>query len=223
MTFLSTPIKSDSVVMTDPDDTQENSKFQATTTVVNSTDGPTIKFPPFPTQPNTGEGASIIPFKHFKEHGIRIFSDTGVEMDGLGIPTVELNVIHDLDECKTETRRKLKDDRDVLEGKRSKIATAAPVKLDPMEKAKDRRTQRFLLFAKKEWFDQWSEGEHLRGLKTYDPYVLDSIYSTTLPSHFILRNLSNITRIHQASTDFRAGRIWPPAHTQLMYLWDQVR
>jgi hypothetical protein len=211
--------------MTDPDDTQGNPKSQATT-VVNSTDGPIIKFPPFPAQPNTGEGASIIPFKHFKEHGIRIFSDTGVEIDGLGIPTVELKVTHDLDECKTETRRKLKDGK-VLEGKRGKIATAveeAPVKLNAMEKSKDRRIQRFLLFAKKEWFDQWSEGEHLRGLKTYDPYVLDSIYSTALPSHFfILRNLSSITRIHQASTDFRKGRIWPPAHTQLMYLWDQVR
>jgi hypothetical protein len=105
----------------------------------------------------------------------------------LGIPTVELNVTHDLDECKTETRRKFKG-RDVLEGKRGKIATEAPVKepvkLNPMEKSKDRKLQRFLLFAKKEWFDQWSEGEHLRGLKTYDPYVLDSIYSTFLPSHF---------------------------------------
>lgn len=159
--------------MTGADNAQGNPKSQATT-VVKSTDGPFLKFPPFPTQPNTGEGASIIPFKHFKEHGIRIFSDTGVEIDGLGIPTVELDVIHDLDECKTDTRRKLKDGRNVLEGKRGKIATAEapvgePVKLNPMEKARDRRTQRFLLFAKKEWFDQWSEGEHLRGLKTYDP------------------------------------------------------
>ena len=40
---------------------------------------------------------------------------------------------------------------------------------------------------------------------------------------YILRNLSSVTRIHQASTDFRIGRIWPPPHTQLMYLWDQVR
>ena len=174
--------------MTDPDDTQGNPKSQATT-VVNSTDGLTIRFPPFPTQLNTGEGTSIIPFKHFKEHGIRIFSDTGVEMDGLGIPTVELDVIHDLDECKTETRRKLKDGK---EGKRGKITTAVgeapvgePVKLNPMEKAKDRRTQRFLLFAKKEWFDQWSEGEHLRGLKTYDLYALHSIYSTTPAISFL--------------------------------------
>ena len=159
--------------MTDPDDTQGNPKSQATTrTLVNSTDGPTLKFPPFPTQPNAGEEASIIiPFKHFKEHGIRMFSDTGVEMDGLGIPTVELAVRHDLDECKTETRRKLKDGK---EGKRGKTATpeGEPVKSNPMEKAEDRRTQRYLLFANKEWFDQWAEGEHLRGLKTYDPYAL---------------------------------------------------
>ena len=161
--------------MTDLDDTQGNPKSQATTVVNSTTDGPTIRFPPFPTQPNTGEGASIIPFKHFKEHGIRIFSDTGVEMDGLGIPTVELAVVHDLDECKTETRRKLKAGRDVSEGKRGKIATTVgePVKMNSMEKAKHRRTQRYLLFAKKEWFEQWSEGEHLRGLKTYDLYALD--------------------------------------------------
>lgn len=207
--------------MTGPNGTQGNAKSQATT-VVNSTDGPKMKFPPFPTKPDTG--VSIIPFKRFKEHGIRMFSDTGVEMDGLGIPTVELAARHDLDECKTETRRKLMDGKDVLDVKKGKTPVGEPVKLNPMEKAKDRRTQRYILFAKKEWFDQWAEGEHLRGLKTYDPYALDSIYSTTLLSHFLKhRNLSSITRIHQASTDFRTGRIWPPAYTQLTYLWDQVR
>lgn len=152
-------------------DTQGNPKSQATTTLVNSTDGPTLKFPPFPAQPNAGEGTSIIPFKHFKEHGIRIFSDTGVEMDTLGIPTVELAVRHASDECKTETRRKLKDGEDEGGKKGGKTPVGEPVKLNPMEKAEDRRTQRYLLFAKKEWFDQWAEGEHLRGLKTYDPYA----------------------------------------------------
>ena len=141
--------------------------------------GPIIKFPPFPIQPLE----TIIPFKDFKEHGIRIFSDTGVEMDGLGIPTVELGVVHELDECKTETRRKaLKDDgsKVLLGDKRGKIqatttveaAVAEKVKLNPMERAKEQRNQRYLLFEKKEWYDQWSEGEHLRGLNTYDPYVL---------------------------------------------------
>lgn len=114
---------------------------------------------------------SIISFKNFKEHGIRIFSDTGVEIDGLGIPTVELGVVHDLDECKTETKRK-KRLKDGKEGKRGKIVTTAAVqaeqvKLDPIET----KEQRLLLFAKKEWYDQWSEGEHLRGLNIYDPYV----------------------------------------------------
>ena len=156
-----------SPIMTDSNDTVE------------STDsGPfNLKFPPFPIA-REGASSSIIPFKHFKEHGIRIFSDTGLETDGLGVPTIKLGVVHELDECQTETRRKLKDGKDVLEGKRSsKIVTtvgeAEPVKLgnNPMEKAKDQKNQRFLLFAKKEWFDQWSEGEHLRGLKTYDPYA----------------------------------------------------
>ena len=149
--------------MTDTNDSlaQENPNSQATIF---------LKFPPFPTQPIGS--SSIIPFKHFKEHGIRMFSNNGIEVDGLGIPTIELGVVHDLDECKTETRRKKL--KDGIEGKRgTKMAVATvdePVKLNnPMEKAKDQRHQRFLLFAKKEWFDQWSEGEHLRGLKTYDP------------------------------------------------------
>ena len=158
-------------------------KSQATT-VVNSTDGPILKFPPFPPRPDAEEGASIIPFKQFKEHGIRVFSETGVEMDGLGIPTVELPVRHDLDKCKTETRRKWKDGEDVQEDKKGKTPVVEPIKQTPMEKAKDRRLQRYLLFAKKEWYDQWAEGEHLRGLKTYDAYALDSFFSTTLSSRF---------------------------------------
>ena len=104
-----------------------------------------------------------------------MFSDTGVEMDGLGVPTIELGVVHELDECKTETRRKVKDRKNLLEGKRGKIVAAAvaeavaeEVKLGPIERAKEQRTQRFLLFAKKEWYEQWSEGEDLRGLHIYD-------------------------------------------------------
>lgn len=104
-----------------------------------------------------------------------MFSDTGVEMDGLGVPTIELGVVHELDECKTETRRKVKDRKSFLEGKRGKIVAAAvaeavaeEVKLGPIERAKEQRTQRFLLFAKKEWYEQWSEGEGLRGLHIYD-------------------------------------------------------
>src|SRR5271155_4980790 len=98
-----------------------------------------IKFPPFPAQPLE---TTIIPFKDFKEHGIRIFSDTGVEMDGLGIPTVELGVVHELDQCKTETRRK------TLKDKRGKIEAAVveQVKLNPKERL---RNQSYLLFAKK--------------------------------------------------------------------------
>jgi len=37
-----------------------------------------------------------------------------------------------------------------------------------------------------------------------------------------LRNLSPIDRIHMAATEFRTGRIWPPGHTRVGYLWDQV-
>ena len=86
-------------------------------------------------------------------------------MDGLGIPTVELAVRHELDKCKTETRQKFinKDGGGALEGSGSKKGSKTPVgepvnlKLNPMEKAEDRRTQRYLLFANKEWFVQWAE------------------------------------------------------------------
>lgn len=131
--------------------------------MVNPTDGPTIRFPPFPVlPPNARE--PLIPFKNFKEHGIRVFSDTDVEVDGLGIPTIELGVRHELDECKTKTRRKVNEENKRGSGNR----TEEPAKVNPPI---ERRHQRFLLFAKKEWYDQWSEDEYLRGLNTFDPYA----------------------------------------------------
>jgi len=141
---------------------------QKPTTVINPTDGPILTFPPFPTLP---QGVSITPFKDFKEHGIQIFSDTDIEIDALGIPTVQLGVAHGLDRCKTETRRKTMKKDEVLKG--SKKGKIAPEKVDPemenMTPMERKNHQRFLMFANKEWYDQWAEGEHLRGVKTYDP------------------------------------------------------
>lgn len=158
--------------------TKPQAQAQKPTTVVNPTDGPILVFPPFPTLP---QGISITPFKDFKEHGIQIFSDTDVEIDGLGIPTVQLGVAHELDECKTETRRKRMKKDEGLKGatKKGKNAPPAPVdpemeRMNPMEK---KNYQRFLMFANKEWYDQWAEGEDLRGVKTYDPYVRFSLAS----------------------------------------------
>ncbi|KIJ92109.1 hypothetical protein K443DRAFT_13847 [Laccaria amethystina LaAM-08-1] len=49
---------------------------------------PLLNFPPFPPVP---EGPTILPFDSFKEKGIQIApSQSAEEVDGLGIPTVEL-------------------------------------------------------------------------------------------------------------------------------------
>ncbi|KAF9068337.1 hypothetical protein BDP27DRAFT_1448523 [Rhodocollybia butyracea] len=63
----------------------------------------TYTFPPFPPIP---EGVTLIPFKDYKEKGIRIQedSDEGPEVDGLGIPTIDLPP-HKTDFCKTNSKR----------------------------------------------------------------------------------------------------------------------
>ncbi|TFK71719.1 hypothetical protein BDN72DRAFT_793465 [Pluteus cervinus] len=82
-----------------------------------------VRFPPFPTAP---EGVTIVPFKDWKETGIQIFStrsvgkvegnedkaqdlfDDDIEVDGLGIPTVELSKKHDTDVGKSDARKRRK-------------------------------------------------------------------------------------------------------------------
>jgi hypothetical protein len=102
-----------------------------------------LTFPPFPRAP---EGVTIIPFKEFKERGIQLFAtgqEDDVERDGLGIPTVELRVHHDTDECKTETKRK--------------------------NKRKAAQQLRSATGVRKEWWEMWMEAEDLRGSGQYNP------------------------------------------------------
>lgn len=105
---------------------------------------PFIRFPPFPNPP---EGVTIMPFKDFKPRGIQLFAqlkrsqdgdeDEDVELDGMGIPTLELRVKHTTDECKSNKRKKRKK-------KHALNATpGAPVKKSP-------------------WYEEWEEGEDLR-------------------------------------------------------------
>ncbi|KAF8874348.1 hypothetical protein BD779DRAFT_1476556 [Infundibulicybe gibba] len=134
-----------------------------------------LRFPPFPSPP---EGVTIIPFKDFKECGIQMFNeDEEVEVDGLGIPTVLLTDRHDTDVCKTNAKRKRKQ-----VAARSKSG-----------------------FVRKEWWEQWEEGEDLRLTGGYDP------------------NGNPIDHLFQAAHDFRVGRTWPPAQAGVQYLWDQFR
>jgi hypothetical protein len=121
---------------------QARGSFNSTMSTI---DGPIadpdfLRFPPFPVPPS---GTKIIPFKDFKERGIQmnLSGDSNrVEVDGLGIPTVEMRSKHGTDQCKTGSAVRLKKkppppDRGRLEGKK-----------------------------KWEWWDIWEEGEDLRGV-----------------------------------------------------------
>jgi hypothetical protein len=98
---------------------------------------PLLTFPPFPP---IAEGHKLIPFKDFKPSGIQMFPGEGegeIELDGLGIPTVELRVKHDADEPKTG-KRKGKKKKKIIE-----TVDGEPVR---------RLT----------WWEEWEEGEDLR-------------------------------------------------------------
>ncbi|KAF9000259.1 hypothetical protein BDQ17DRAFT_684326 [Cyathus striatus] len=70
-----------------------------------------IRFPPFPTVP---PGVTIIPFKDWKQRGIRVDPwpagsegiDSETETDTLGIPTVPMKKRHPTDEPKSHQRKK---------------------------------------------------------------------------------------------------------------------
>jgi len=115
----------------------------ASNTITTSPETPFIIFPPFPTPP---PGVTLVPFKDFKPRGIQLFSEaTGgldeeeMELDGMGIPTVELRVKHLTDECKSGTRKRKRK-------KKTAAADGMPVKKLP-------------------WYEEWEEGEDLRVTK----------------------------------------------------------
>lgn len=103
-------------------------------------------FPPFPSAP---EGVTLIAFKDFKECGIQIQQnpeDGDIEVDGLGIPTVEILKKHDIDQPKTDAKRR----------KRARQAQQVLQSNGAPE-------------GKKEWWMQWQEVESLRYTGSYDP------------------------------------------------------
>ena len=124
----------------------------------------------------------IIPYSQFKEYGIRLHglpTENGtisdIEVDGLGIPTVALRVRHDTDNCKTFTRGR--EQTENLNQKKAKSSlkesagagqAPAVTKKDPVARALELKKQRVLLFAKMEWYEQWAEGEAMRGTSVYD-------------------------------------------------------
>jgi len=115
----------------------------AKNTITTNPEIPFIIFPPFPEPP---PGVTIIPFKDFKARGIQLFSETtgglddeDMELDGLGIPTVELRVKHSTDECKSNTRKRKR------KKKTTGVEGVPPKKLP--------------------WYEEWEEGEDLRVTK----------------------------------------------------------
>jgi hypothetical protein len=126
----------------------------------------------------------ITPYSQFKEYGIRLHGlhpsssnekndASDIEVDGLGIPTVALRVRHDTDKCKTFTRGR--EQTENLNQKKAKSSRKEPVgepapmmKKDPAARALELKKQRLLLFSKMEWYEQWAEGEAMRGTCAYD-------------------------------------------------------
>jgi hypothetical protein len=152
-----------------------------------SPDAPFLRFPPFPQVP---EGVTIVPFDKFQEHGIQMFTEDGDdELDGLGIPTVELRVKHDTDVCKTNAKRKKKKKVEVVGVKSTSV--------------------------RKEWWEQWQEGEDLRLTSSINPYVALHL------SLFLLRRelLKIITNNGDGICQIDMFELPPLFTSTLLYAW----
>ncbi|SRR6266550_3160155 len=119
-----------------------------------STDTDFIRFPPFPLVP---PGVEIIPFKDYKETGIKLFcpGDDGIEVDGQDIPTVELEKKHTTDKCKTDALREMEDKKDKpIVAKKRKIKTSA------------------MSAAPRKWWEIWQDEEAGKSAGPYNLCVL---------------------------------------------------
>ncbi|KAF5371253.1 hypothetical protein D9758_004234 [Tetrapyrgos nigripes] len=115
-------------------------------------------FPPFPKAP---EGVTITPYTEFKEYGIQAYASVdGGEVDGIGIPTIELSKKHDTDEGKTEARPR-----------KSRVAIQPEVVVNP-DGTKGKKYP--------EWYNAWQETEDSRRGNYNDmENRTDRIYSAT--------------------------------------------
>lgn len=118
-----------------------------------TTDGDFIRFPPFPPVP---QGVKITPFKAYKETGIKLScpNDDGIEVDGLDIPTVEIEHRHATDNCKTDAFREKQGQPGVIMPKKRKIRAKALVNATP-----------------RKWWEIWQEEEAGRFTAPYNPCV----------------------------------------------------
>ena len=122
-----------------------------------STDTDFIRFPPFPLVPS---GVDIIPFKDYKETGIKLFcpKGDGIEVDGHDIPTVELEKKHTTDKCKTDALRNEEDkeDKPIVAKKRKTKASAVNA-------------------APRKWWEIWQEEEAGKSAGPYNLFVFSII------------------------------------------------
>ena len=112
-----------------------------------------LTFPPFP---QLLEGSTLPAFKDFQSSGIQMFSgDNDVEIDGLGIQTVEMRTKHETDAIKTGNRKGTKRVRKAAAAAQREAAEARG---EPVKKLT--------------WWEEWEESEDLRVSQTgYPLYV----------------------------------------------------
>ncbi|KAJ7125305.1 hypothetical protein C8R44DRAFT_852105 [Mycena epipterygia] len=131
----------------------------------------------FPPFPVVPEGVEIIPFKDFKERGIQVqVFDAVDDTERDGLGIPTVAL-------------RVKHDTDVS-------------KTNP-DRKKKKEAARFGF--KKEWWEDWEEGEDLRN---HGPYNA---------------NVARVDRFHQAASDFQRYRKFPPMYTNVQWLWDQFR
>ncbi|KAF7353358.1 hypothetical protein MSAN_01524300 [Mycena sanguinolenta] len=133
-------------------------------------------FPPFPEVP---EGVTIVPFEDFQECGIQV-DLTGSADDG-EVEKDGLGI--------PTIQLRVKHDTDISKTNPERV------------RKKEVRGGGF----RKEWWEDWAEGEDLRNHGPYDV------------------NVARIDRFHQAATDFQKYRKFPPMSTNVQWLWDQLR
>ena len=144
---------------------RESPKIEISTTLDHSwpQESPLFRYPSFPSSP---PDVQITPYSQFHEYGIRIYGLPSAVEDGL--PTLALRVRHETNSCKSFTRGRekieLPQQRKAKSTLKEKVGEPAPVmKKDLILRALRQRHQRGMLFAGKEWYEQWAEGEAMRG------------------------------------------------------------
>lgn len=138
---------------------------------------PYYRFPPFLPP---ADGTPLIPFYQFEAIGIEIhFESDGEELDGNGIPTIELGTKHG-PAGDSEKKRKKKRSKNVDNSKKGQP-----------------------------WWEEWGETEDLRRADRFDPYVqlylgITLIYNNPVTA-VILPDATDLFKVHMISSKIATG------------------